>query len=129
MTTSPIEQKHAGRYSFICWGWREAGRWGHEVRLLDRGREVARSRIRYYNRTWEQYRFQTAMMDAVERFKNNNIKITLAAKREQFGGRLPRGVKYTTEKIIDTDETIQGLRDYVNGHADTVAYKLLMAGA
>lgn len=129
MSKSPIEQKQAGRFTFICWGWNEAGRWGHEVRLLDRGREVARSRIRYYNRTWETYRFQTAMMDAVERLRRNMISHEEEKLRESRGGRLARGDHYNVYKKYENDETIRGLKDYIHGYADTVAYKLLMAGA
>jgi len=34
--------------------------WGHEVKAFFRGREVEKNRVRYYNRTWERYTFETA---------------------------------------------------------------------
>ena len=34
--------------------------WGHEVRAFWNGQEVAKNRVRYYNRTWERYQFETA---------------------------------------------------------------------
>jgi len=34
--------------------------WGHEVRAIYNGIEVAKNRVRYYNRTWERYQFESA---------------------------------------------------------------------
>lgn len=34
--------------------------WGHEVRAIYHGNEIAKNRVRYYNRTWEAYQFQSA---------------------------------------------------------------------
>ena len=33
--------------------------WGHEARAIWNGREVAKARARYYNRTWERYQFES----------------------------------------------------------------------
>jgi hypothetical protein len=34
--------------------------WGHEVKAFYRGREIEKNRVRYYNRTWERYQFESA---------------------------------------------------------------------
>ena len=34
--------------------------WGHEVKAIYHGREVEKNRVRYYNRTWERYQFESA---------------------------------------------------------------------
>ena len=41
--------------------------WGHEVRAIYNGREVAKVRVRYYNRTWERYQFETAWMNLADK--------------------------------------------------------------
>lgn len=45
------------------WGTRTA--WGHNAYLLRNGEEISRARVRYYNRTWESYQYQSAGESAV----------------------------------------------------------------
>ena len=60
-------------YDFGCWYWETTYAWGHEVRLCKCGIEVGRARIRYYNRTWERYTYQSAMRSAVEDYKRREL--------------------------------------------------------
>lgn len=53
-------------FEFVCEGWETYRAWGHEVHLFKNGYEISSYRIRYYNRTWECYRFQSCMLCAVE---------------------------------------------------------------
>jgi hypothetical protein len=39
--------------------------WGHEVKAIYNGQEVAKNRIRYYNKTWEGYQFARAWLGLV----------------------------------------------------------------
>ena len=44
--------------------------WGHEVKAFYRGREIEKNRVRYYNRTWERYTFETAwsgLLDKIDK--------------------------------------------------------------
>jgi hypothetical protein len=34
--------------------------WGHKVKAIYKGYEVEEVKVRYYNRTWEVYQYQTA---------------------------------------------------------------------
>lgn len=129
MSTSKFITKEAGRFSFICWSWETSQAWGHEVRLLKDGREVARERVRYYNRTWEVYQYQSAMAGAVYNYGREKLERLLEEKRETYGGRLPRGERQNCEAIIRDDQELQGLRDFVNLHAETSAYKKLTGRA
>lgn len=52
-------------YTFVCEGWSNSNGWGHRVNLLRNNYEIAEARIRYYNRTWENYEFQTCMLKAI----------------------------------------------------------------
>lgn len=57
---------NGANFSFVCEGWSNSRAWGHLVVLLDgSGREISRCKIRYYNRTWESWRFQSACRGAV----------------------------------------------------------------
>lgn len=46
--------------SIGCEVWnRGNSAWGHEAKLFYKGEEVESNRVRYYNRTWEAYQFDT----------------------------------------------------------------------
>lgn len=53
--------------------------WGHEVRAIWNGREVAKNRVRYYNRTWERYQFETAWNGLLEKLDKESL-IPLSAR-------------------------------------------------
>lgn len=40
--------------------------WGHEVKCFYYDREIAKKRVRYYNRTWERYQFESAFYSLVD---------------------------------------------------------------
>ena len=58
-------------YTFVCNYWETSNAWGHEVHLIKGLHEVSKARVRYYNRTWEKYTFQSAMFEAVENYKRD----------------------------------------------------------
>ena len=45
--------------------WETRGSWGHRAYVLKDGSELSQAKRRYYNRTWEAYRFQSVGEDAV----------------------------------------------------------------
>ncbi len=53
-------------YEFKCQTWETRGGWGHNVILYSTSNydTLADVDVRYYNRTWEMWEFQTAMEDA-----------------------------------------------------------------
>lgn len=53
--------KMTGEITVIANGWETRHSWGHRAEILDGCRVVARANIRYYNRTWESYRFQSVI--------------------------------------------------------------------
>lgn len=86
------------KFIFACHSWETSRAWGHEVRLHLNGDEVCKYRIRYYNRTWESYCYQSCMKCAVDKliakerekavywwkYKNNKQRITKKQKEELF---------------------------------------------
>lgn len=61
----------SGDYTFVCNYWETSRAWGHEVHLIKGLHEVSKARVRYYNRTWEKYTFQSAMFEALENYKRD----------------------------------------------------------
>lgn len=47
--------------------------WGHEVKAFWRGREVEKNRVRYYNRTWERYAFETAWSGLLDKLDKQGL--------------------------------------------------------
>lgn len=62
------------KFTFVCESWRTRNNWGHEVTLYKNDTlKVSRVKIRYYNRTWECYQYQSAIksviLDVIEKTK------------------------------------------------------------
>lgn len=66
------------KFTFVCECWKTATSWGHKVTLYRNDNVIIGSvKIRYYNRTWERYQFQSAIKNVIfETIK----KITSEAK-------------------------------------------------
>jgi hypothetical protein len=103
---SNIEIRKYKNFDFVCWYWQQGKRWGHECRLCKDGIEIGNDKTRYYNRTWEAYKYQTVMRGAIENYKkqelareiegykyNNGLKGYDMDKHEEYNKPLPRGVK------------------------------------
>ena len=97
-------------YDFVCEYWERGQAWGHKVTLCKHGQEVASAKIRYYNRTWEEYTYQSAMYSALENYQRqeldryiNDYKLKNGLKGfddnyKEFEKPLPRGMK---KKLTD----------------------------
>ena len=69
------------KFTLVCESWSTRNSWGHEVTLYKNETvKTGRAKIRYYNRTWECYQYQSAIKsviyDAIEAIK--------AAAKETF---------------------------------------------
>nr|DAI77559.1 MAG TPA: hypothetical protein [Caudoviricetes sp.] len=54
------------KFTFVCESWRTRNSWGHEVTLYKNDTfKVGRAKIRYYNRTWESYLYQSAIKSVI----------------------------------------------------------------
>ena len=85
--------------------WETRNSWGHNGYLLIDGHEVSKSRIRYYNRTWEGYRFQSAGRAAVWSYIEELQRRALDAYKMATGrARLSQSLK---DGIFKQDAEIQ----------------------
>lgn len=62
------------KFTFVCESWRTRTSWGHKVTLYrNDSLTVGRVNVRYFNRTWESYLYQSAIKsviyDAIETAK------------------------------------------------------------
>ena len=115
MKTGDITIKKFKDYEFVCWYWETSNAWGHECRLCKTGEmagfELSKARVRYYNRTWEAYTFQSVMYEALENYKKselnrhldnykyaNGLKGYNSETYEEFEKPFPKGVK---KKLVE----------------------------
>jgi hypothetical protein len=54
------------KFTFVCESWKTRNSWGHEVTLYKNDTfKVGYTKIRYYNRTWESYLYQSAIKNVI----------------------------------------------------------------
>lgn len=54
------------KFTLICETWNTRTSWGHEVILYKNDTyKVGRVKVRYYNRTWERYIYQSAIKSVI----------------------------------------------------------------
>ena len=54
------------KFTFVCESWNIRNSWGHEVTLYRNNTfKVGHAKIRYYNRTWESYLYQSAIKNVI----------------------------------------------------------------
>ena len=65
-------------YTFVNKTWENSNGWGHETTLFKRHYEIGHNKVRYYNRTWESYRYRTCMSGCVYELiskRENELKV------------------------------------------------------
>lgn len=63
-----------GEFSIIAETYNTRFSWGHKATLLHDGREIAKAKIRYYNRTWEKYTYQSVCFAVINTAIDNRTK-------------------------------------------------------
>lgn len=98
------------KFSFACESWRTRNSWGHEVTLYKNDiLKIGYTRIRYYNRTWESYEYQSAIKNVIynaiqerkavvkEAFLTlHNYKILTKKRAAEFTEYLAKDLEYNT---------------------------------
>lgn len=87
-------------YELLCETWETYRAWGHRVILLRNGVELNERKIRYYNRTWECYRYQTCMFGCIEDYIERECNKYIYAYRQAT--EITRFKKGEKRKLINT---------------------------
>lgn len=54
------------KFTFVCESWKTRNSWGHKVTLYKNDTfKIGCTKIRYYNRTWECYLYQSAIKNVI----------------------------------------------------------------
>lgn len=61
----------------FCRSFSTRSSWGHIAWCEYKGKVVEQVKVRYYNRTWERYQYETVMLLLVDKMdKNNTIPLS-----------------------------------------------------
>lgn len=83
--------------------------WGHTAVVFRNDNEISKSRIRYYNRTWECYTYQSVILDALYDAIKSRQSYLIAEYKDKTGA--TRMTKHKKEEIVECDKEIIELRD------------------
>ena len=105
--------------------WRKSRSWGHESRLFYDGLEENYARIKYQNRTWESFEFESCMLDVVTDWIENyrkkfekSFKHTNNIKRLNPEKRVEMMVEFSQTKLTkntclhDAHELLEAIENY-----------------
>ena len=102
-------------FSIYAESWENYRSWGHKAILKVNEYYTWESKIRYYNRTWESYQFESVIhaviYDYIEYVKEN---IKERFKAEKGIKRITEKYKKELEKLIKTDKNIKAVKKFQN---------------
>lgn len=84
--------------------------WGHISTLYKNGVEVATNKVRYYNRTWEAYQYQSVMAGLVYQLKEDYINDYIRDYKEK--NNISKFKKGQKQLVIDEAKTMQAYKEY-----------------
>lgn len=91
-------------FKFVCESWSNSKGWGHRVVLFENDREINEAKIKYYNRTWECYTYQSCMQKAVrELLDDRKLNVIDNYKYVKGISRLSQDKK---DEIANADERV-----------------------
>ena len=108
MIIKNYKTKNGRDYSIVADGWSNSRSWGHIATLvINNMLEVEEVKIRYYNRTWEVYQFQSVMQSVMSKYIN---KISIEAIKDyKTKHNIKRMSKDAKEDVILKDDEVQEL--------------------
>lgn len=91
--------------------WSNSYAWGHRTNVIRNGYDYGEHKVRYYNRTWEMYTFQTCMSSAINTIYENEQKWFIDNwKRRNNIDKFKKGQKQEVIKLFEQEEIAQELK-------------------
>lgn len=97
-------------YQFNCRTFDNRYSWGHKVQFIVNNRIVTENKIVYYNRTWESFKYQTAINGAINLYYNDLFNKFIADYKENNNiTRLKKEIKEQLQKDFNKQDEIRSL--------------------
>lgn len=99
------------KFEFVCESWSNSRAWGHRVKLYTGTNyaPIAETKIRYYNRTWEAYQYQSCMRAAVDQARSEHEAVIIADYKEDHN--IKRLTKERRAQVLEHDEYLNTLNE------------------
>ena len=112
MEIKKIICKSGREYSIVNEYWETSRAWGHKSTLVAQWGEVESRKVRYYNRTWESYRYQTCMYGLLSSILENDLKDYITREKENKGiTRLSKEIRAELEQEWNNNSYTQDLKE------------------
>lgn len=112
--------KSGNEYNIVNEYWETSRAWGHKSTLLKNGYEVDTNKVKYLNRTWECYTYQSCMSSLLSNILYNNFERYVIDYKRQHGiERLKKGQKEKIKEEWEKQVYIQDLmeiKERINGN-------------
>ena len=115
-----VNGKKGNKIELVNESWSTSRSWGHKTNVIVNGYDYGEHKVRYYNRTWEMYTYQTCMSGAIREIMENkitryleNYKYTNNITRFKKGQKKELIAKYkeSNDLMLDLEQTLQAIRD------------------
>lgn len=83
MEINKIKCKSGNEYNIVNEYWETSRAWGHKSTLIAPWGEVESKKVRYYNRTWERYTYESCMSGLINTILENNLKSYITEYKEK----------------------------------------------
>lgn len=109
MEIRKIKCKSGKEYSIVNEYWETRNSWGHKSTLIASWGEVQSHKVRYYNRTWECYTYQSCMFGLINEILSQNQEWYIAEYKAKHD--IKRLVKGQKDEIINLKEIYQRINE------------------
>lgn len=83
MEIKKIICKNGREYNIVNEYWETSNSWGHKSTLIAPWGEVESHKVRYYNRTWERYTYESCMSGLINTILEDNLKSYITQYKEK----------------------------------------------
>ena len=95
---------NGNRWELVNDTWSTYNAWGHKTTIIRDGYDYQTHKVRYYNRTWEMYTYQTCMSGAVQEIYDTELQTYIDDfKYKNNIKRFKRGQKEAVIKQFEAD--------------------------
>jgi len=98
-------------YRVTAKSWEKSRSWGHKATLIKDGSILNTVSIRYHNRTWESYEFESVLLRVVEDYKQNELKEFIKARTNSKLKELSKKKKDDLKLIFNKKQLAQDLKE------------------
>ena len=120
MEIKRVNGKKGNKIELVNESWSTSRNWGHKTNVIINGFDYGEYKVRYCNRTWEMYHFQSCMRGAVAKVMRyditrylENYKYTNNITRFKKGQReeLIAEYKESNDLMLDLEQTLQAINE------------------